>query len=115
MKLEERDWKHLSTLKPLALDRLCQRILSQVQDMAADAAKSPHERYLEVYRIVHDGDDDIATGFNDLRRSNAWLRLVAMRRLGLITDAEFEGFSEQTRRRLSDVAQTGDASQREEK
>ena len=115
MKLEERDWKHLSTLKPLALDRLCGRILSQVQDVAGDASKSLHQRYLDVYSIIQDGDGDIDTAFNDLRRSNAWLRLLAMRRLGLITDAEFEGFSEQTRRSLSGVAQTGDDSQREER
>lgn len=114
MKLEERDWKHLSKLKPLALDRLCLRILSRVQDMAGDASKSPHERYLEVYRIIHDGDEDIAVAFNDIRRSNAWLRLLTMRRLGLITDAEFEGFSEQARHDVSRLTQAGDVSEPKE-
>jgi len=97
MRFEERDWKHQSMLKPIALDRLCQRILSQVQDVTTDASKSMHQRYLEVYRIIEEGDDKIATAFNGLSRSNAGIHLQCMRRLDLITDAEMAGFSEDVR------------------
>jgi hypothetical protein len=56
-----------------------------------------HERYLRLFRVLQDGDDDVAWAFNDLRRSTANNRLAAMVKLGLVTDDELGRFSEATR------------------
>ena len=93
--IPETDWKMLSRLKPLALDRFCQRVLSQIGVVASDA-KSAHERYLAIFALVKKRDHELANCFDDLRRSNAFLRLAAMRAFDLITDEEFAGFSEGT-------------------
>lgn len=94
--IAEPDWKLLRKLKPLALERLCQRILDEI-GVALTDSKSPHERYLAVYSLVQKRDKDVAIAFNDLRRSTALLCLGAMRSLDLISDEEFAGFSAATR------------------
>lgn len=94
--IAEPDWKLLSKLKPLALERLCQRILDEISMALADS-KSPHDRYLAIFALIQERDDEIAKAFNDLRRSTALIRLGAMRSLNLISDEEFAGFSTETR------------------
>ena len=38
----ESDWKILRELKPLALERLCERALSEVVQLASDTRKGAH-------------------------------------------------------------------------
>ena len=93
--MRESDWKLLSRLKPLALDRLCQRILSQIAELAS-SPDSSHDRYLAIFRLIAERDREIALCFNGLSRSKVVERLIAIRALDLISDEEFAGFSEET-------------------
>ncbi|TXL70195.1 peptide ABC transporter substrate-binding protein [Vineibacter terrae] len=93
----ERDWRLLRELKPIALDRLCQRTLGEVQALCADAGKTNHQRYLALWDMIRERDDELAGAFDDLRRSTAVWRLTAMRQLGVLTDDEFGRFSEEVR------------------
>lgn len=102
MKPDERDWKYLARIKAALLDRLCERILEQVQAAAADPSKGPHARYLEVFRILRERDDDVAIAFDDLRRSTLIERVISMHRLGLFTAEERAGFSEALRSMLGE-------------
>ena len=96
----ESDWQHLRSIKAIALDRLCARILKQVARSSNAPGKSNYERYLAVYRLIERRDRDIADAFNDLRRSTALNSILAMHRLGLLTAKEIAGFSEGVRQWL---------------
>jgi hypothetical protein len=93
--IRESDWKHLRQLKPVALDRFCSRTLSEVETALADSEKAAHERYLKVYELIQNRDKELGRMFDDLKRSNAVGKLFSMRRTGLVTDAEWNGFSEE--------------------
>jgi hypothetical protein len=93
----ESDWKLLRQLHPLALDRFCQRVLSEVAQLASDAKANPHERYLAVLDFVNRRNDELADAFDDMRRSTATLRLARIRTHSLLTDEEFCRFSAATR------------------
>lgn len=97
---KESDWKHLSKLKPLALERLCRRILDEVQTAAVDPALSFHDRYLKIYALIQERDNDIVGAFDEMSRSKAWLRVLNMNSLGLLTEEELAGFSEEMRASL---------------
>lgn len=97
MQIAEADWRRLSKLKPLALERLCSRILQEVTQAASEQAGISHERYLRIFRLIEQGDKQISRAFDDLRRSNALLKLAAMRRAQLITEEEFEAFGDETK------------------
>jgi len=46
----------------------------------------------------------MARAFDDMRRSQAFLRLIEFRRLKLLTDEEWIEFSEETRQAVFDVS-----------
>jgi hypothetical protein len=93
----EPDWKTLRALQPILLDRLCTRILDEMRGVMDDAGQTPHQRYLKIFDLLQDRNDDVAAGFDDMRRSRAIERLAYIHALGLFTDDEFQRFSPGTR------------------
>lgn len=96
--MTESEWKLLRTVKEAALERHCKRIMDECQAVIQGSGTN-HERYLRLYEVVENGDNQIAWAFNDLRRSVADERLAFMMRLGLVTNEELGRFSEETRER----------------
>jgi hypothetical protein len=93
--IKESDWKRLRRLQPIAIERFCQGVLSDVQRACSDAAATAHERYAKVFEIVEARNRTMAEIFDDVRRSNAVFRATLMRSSALITDEEFSEFSEE--------------------
>ena len=93
----ERDWKHFRGVHVQARDRFCARTLAQAQGIVADPARTSHERYLDLYRLMRERDQQMAQLFDDLRRSTAWVALLSLIRTELVSAEELAGFSESTR------------------
>lgn len=70
--ISEPDWKLFRQLRPLALERFCQRVLSAIEGLIQDSAKTSHERYLAIYDLVQQRDRELADTFNDPRRPMAF-------------------------------------------
>ena len=95
--LPESDWKKLSRLKPLALDRLCARILQEASSIIARARAGEHHRaYLDLYRHIHKSDEILGNCFDDWSRSQALVVLINWREQNLLTEDEFALFSAET-------------------
>ena len=73
-------------------------------DLNRRAEGSAHERYLKIYKLIEERDEQIENAFADYRRSTANLQLGIMRRMKLLTDEELALFSEQTRVRVEAIA-----------
>lgn len=98
MSFSEQDWKYLSRLKPLALERLCWRILIEAQDLIATAQEGAcHSTYLALYRHIQEGDRLVADCFDGWRRSRALEHLLLWRQHHLITDEELAALRPETR------------------
>jgi hypothetical protein len=95
--IAESDWKLLRQLHQVALDRFCQRVLSEVGKLTAAAEPNPHQRYLAVCELIRHRDREMAEAFDDLRRSTALLRLARIQSQHLLTEEEFGYFSRPTR------------------
>ncbi|HEU4883755.1 MAG TPA: hypothetical protein VFT45_15965 [Longimicrobium sp.] len=93
----EADWRVLRSVKDAALNRLCERILDECRGVMDDPGLTPHQRYLKMFKLVQNRDDDIANAFNDMRRSRAVQRISWIKYLDLLTDEEWERFSPRTR------------------
>jgi hypothetical protein len=94
----ETDWKILSRLKPLALDRLCQHILGKSGDIIARTHRGGHHSsYLDLYRYIHESDEIMSRCFDDFKRSQALIILTNWRLEKLVTEEEFATFSPDTR------------------
>jgi hypothetical protein len=97
MSISESDWKILRQLRPVALDRLCQRILSECVQVASAGSGSAHERYLELFKLIENRDEELGLAFDNPRRSTGMLALIAIHRMGLLTEVEFGQFSREAR------------------
>jgi hypothetical protein len=95
--IAEADWKIFRRLREVALDRFCQRVLSEVSGLLSATDQTNHQRYLALFKVLHEGDDELAGAFNDLRRSTAYQQLAIICSLGVLTDQEIASFSEETR------------------
>jgi hypothetical protein len=95
--IKESDWKLFKPLREAALERFCQRVLDDVKRIAADTERTQHERYLAIWQLLKEEDKDLVRAFDFLRRSTALMQIAAFRSRGLVTDEEFNRFSEETR------------------
>jgi len=95
--IPESDWKIFRTVRAAALDRYCARVLDECRTASEDRSISNHERYLRLFRLLRERDDDLADAFNDFRRSTAILQLARIHALGVVTDEELGRFSPGTR------------------
>jgi hypothetical protein len=94
--ISESDWKVFRQVQAQALERFCKRVLSDVGELAAEAGKTAHERYLKLFKLLNRRDKQLGEAFDDLRRSAAWRQIAVMRSRGLLTDEEFARFSPET-------------------
>ena len=69
--IKESDWKVFKRVREAALERFCERVLDEVTRINSDNAKSKHERYVAIYRLVYERNKEIAPIFDHLRRSTA--------------------------------------------
>lgn len=95
--IKESDWKLLRQIYRVPLERLCQRILKEIDAVSADSTKTYHQRYLEIFDIIQRRNKDIAMAFDNMRRSTALTQLAIIYSKGLLTQEEFLRFSQETR------------------
>jgi hypothetical protein len=93
----ESDWKIFRQLRAIALERFCERLLSDVNRLASDTDKSFHERYLAVSNLVYSRSREMARTFDTPRRSAALLQLTVIQSHKLLTEEEFARFGAETR------------------
>ena len=94
----EPDWKTLSRLKPLALDRLCQRILMTSEDIIVRVKEGGyHSAYLNLFKHIQTNDKTLSNCFDKWSRSHALEILINWKSEELLTEEEFAAFSPETR------------------
>lgn len=99
-KIAEKDWKKLRAMKDEKLHMACEKIFMKINSIIEQRGGESHKAYLELWQVVHEEDKKIAIMFNDLRRGNAILKLVAWKRNGLLSDSELKEFTKETRERI---------------
>ncbi len=101
--ISKSDWTTFKELRKLALERFCSRVLDDVARINSDDAKSKHERYLAIYRLMQERDREIDPIFDTLRRSTAVRQLCAFRSGDLVTEEELKSLSPELRERVEDI------------
>lgn len=100
----ETDWKIFRELRETALERLCERVLGEVDRFRRDDSRTYHERYIALSHWLEDRDDEIERAFNDPRRSRTLPQLAVILNLGLLRPVELERFSNATRERIESLS-----------
>jgi hypothetical protein len=98
--IPEADWKVFRSLHPIWIERFCKRVNGELLRVLSDDSRDPYEQYLAAYKLIHKRDKELASAFDDFRRSTAVFQIAIIRKLGVITDEELGRFSESTRASL---------------
>ncbi len=104
--IPERDWKQWRRLSADALERFCGRILEESAAFARHGG-SAHARYLELFRLLGERNEQMAAVFDDQRRSNAYRQIASAVVAGIVSPEELEVFSDETQsviRMLTELA-----------
>src|SRR5687767_18514 len=94
--LTESEWKQFRQVLELALERFCQRTLSEMVAKANEPAKSHHQRYGEVNLYLRERDRELSRTFDDVRRSTAFFQLAFLYEANLLEDEELARFRPET-------------------
>jgi len=101
--IKEGDWKILSSLKPVLLERFCEIALFSASEIIDDGGKTFHERYLNLYSLIMERDKALGLAFDDITRSKAFSRIAFMREADLLTDDEYGRFTQETQAIVNDL------------
>jgi hypothetical protein len=105
--IPEADWKVFRKLREVALERFCERVLAEIEQVASNTGKSHHQRYLEIFKLIHHRDDELAGAFNNPARSTALWQLAAINSYGLLADEELSRFTPETQAFLQTLSPPG--------
>jgi hypothetical protein len=95
--LKEPDWRLFRQLQRLALERFSQGILDQIAVASTVDSKSYHQRYLDIFNLIQQRNEEMAEAFDNPRRSTAIIQLAVIVSHGWLTQEEFLRFGEETR------------------
>ena len=101
--IPERDWKKLRSLKDPALNISCERIFQKIERLIESRGAEGHRYYLKLWKVMEEEDKEISLMFDDLKRSTAIFKLSVWKRNRLLSDENFEEFSEETQRRIESL------------
>ncbi len=101
--IPEKDWKRMRSMKPRVLNDVCARILADVETVVQERDGDNHEVYLKLWGLLKRKDAEIASMFDDLKRSTAFFKLAAWYRNGLMSESEFTSFTEETQRLIKAI------------
>jgi peroxiredoxin len=93
----ESEWRTFRAVRDHALERFCEHVLAEVRTSLDLTSQSFQERYATIFQLLKDRDQEMATAFDDPRRSHMLQQLVTMRRHGLLEPDELAQFSPETR------------------
>ena len=99
--IPEKDWKKLRSLKLVLLNQACESILEKISTVMEKRKGHEHETYLKIWDIMHKEDKAISMMFDDFKRSNAIYKLAHLRYHKVVSDEDFETFSEETKHMVS--------------
>jgi hypothetical protein len=98
--ITERDWKKLRTLKDAALNIACERIFQKITKLSESRGAESYKYYSKLWKVMEEEDKEVSLMFDDLKRSTAIYKLAIWKRNGILSDDDFEKFTEETQKHI---------------
>ena len=99
--LPEKDWKHLKKVKDKLIQRFCDEVLTKVKLITENKGNDSYKAYQDLWEVVEKAEDDLSLMFDEVIRSNAFLKLAIWKKRDLFGKEEFEKFTQETRDLIS--------------
>ena len=97
----EKDWKLFRKLQVELTAKSCDLVFKKVENITNDRVGKEHQSYLDLYRLIKEEDTKIAEMFNNPTRNNILLKIVSLKKYGVLSDEQLQLFSEETQEFVS--------------
>lgn len=97
----EKDWKLFRKLQVELTAKACELVFKKVENITNDRVGKEHQSYLDLYSLIEGEDAKIAEMFNNPTRNNVFLKIVSLKKHGVLSDEQLELFSEETQEFVS--------------
>ncbi|MEM9217382.1 MAG: hypothetical protein AAGD25_23970 [Cyanobacteria bacterium P01_F01_bin.150] len=87
------DWKVFRELREVALERFCDRVLTEMQTIATDPSQSALDRYHRIHDLIQEHGSQLAQAFDNPRRSHMKPQIMSIVGLNLLHGDEISRFS----------------------
>ena len=94
--IPESDWKKIRDMKNQVLSISCNTIFEKIDQISCKRKDKEHESYLKLWKLLNKEDTKISIMFDDLKRSNAVMKLAIWKHNGLISDEKMAEFTNET-------------------
>jgi DNA-binding transcriptional ArsR family regulator len=101
--MKEWEWKKFRKLNEKCLERFCDAVLQDAENICRSDEKTAHERYLDLYELLRIKDNELANAFDGMRRSTASIQLLQLYRMGLVEESQLDEFEDETRNRIREL------------
>jgi hypothetical protein len=102
--IPEKDWKTLIKLKDGLLQQFCSKSLAKLKPIVMEPGPDCHKAYKDLWNILESEDKKLSSLFDDLRKSTAFFKLASWKNHGLLSDKEFDQFSEETKKTVNIIS-----------
>ena len=92
-KISEKDWKIAKALKSASLNIACEKILTKVSAVLEEKETESHNTYKKIWSLMWEEDKQVASMFDGFKRSNAFFKLAAWKRNGILSDNDIKMLS----------------------
>lgn len=103
MDIPEKDWKLYRKHFDDLMNRQCEKIFTKLEALMEVESLSPHEKYLELWRLMKREDEIIEAMFDNPKRSTAYHKLAVLRAHGLLTDELFSLLTNESQERINRI------------
>src|SRR5215831_19072166 len=103
--IPDSDWKYLRTIKDTMLETLCRRLNDAALLICTDTKLTECEKYQGLREHVYSESERVARCFDDWRRSNIIMKLLALHQERLLTEEHISHLSTETRQRLKGLSE----------
>lgn len=96
----EADWRLFRKLRERALERFSAQILGELASICEDRSRGAHDRYLQLWRLLRERNEEMARTFDNPRRSMMHVHLAAMDELSLVESGDLSRMTTATQMQL---------------
>lgn len=101
--VSEKDWKLFRKLQVELTSKACDLVFKKVENITNNRGGKEHQSYLDLYRLIGEEDAKIAEMFNNPTRNNVLMKIVFLKKYGVLSDDQLHFFSEETQEFVSSL------------
>ncbi len=103
--IPEKDWKTLREMKDELLQKACGQILDKISKFIEESLDDNHQTYLKLWKKLRQENSEIADMFDDMKRSQAIMKIFYLYKYKLIDENTLQQFSDETRERVKSMTE----------